>query len=56
MARNMPWQSWCSPSRAIASSWLPTYMTTLQCFRNHGVSLLAIPQDDEGLDAGILRV
>ena len=33
----------------------PTYMTTLQCFRNHGVSLLAIPQDDEGLDAGILR-
>ncbi len=32
----------------------PTYMTTLQCFRNHGVNLLAVPQDDQGLDTDYL--
>lgn len=39
--------------RIIVTS--PTYMTTLQTFRNHGLNLLAIPQDDEGLDAELLE-
>ena len=33
----------------------PTYMTTLQGFRNHGVNLLAIPQDEAGMNTDILE-
>lgn len=33
----------------------PTYMTTLQCFRSHGVNLLAIPQDGEGMRTDVLE-
>lgn len=33
----------------------PTYMTTLQCFRTHGVNFLPIPQDDEGMRADLLE-
>lgn len=33
----------------------PTYMTTLQNFRAHRLNFLAIPQDDEGMDAGVLE-
>lgn len=33
----------------------PTYMTTLQTFWNHGLNLLAIPQNGEGLDADLLE-
>jgi len=33
----------------------PTYMTTLQCFRNHGVDLLGIPMDGAGMRVDILE-
>ena len=33
----------------------PTYMTTLQCLRGHGVDLLVVPQDDEGIRTNILE-
>ncbi|MEM9027558.1 MAG: PLP-dependent aminotransferase family protein [Pseudomonadota bacterium] len=33
----------------------PTYMTTLQCLRGHDVSLMAIPQDDDGMITDILQ-
>jgi len=33
----------------------PTYMSTLQIFRNQGVSLLAVPQDDVGMRSDILE-
>jgi len=39
--------------RIIVTS--PTYMTTLQCMRTHGVSLLAIEQDDEGMRTDLLE-
>ena len=32
----------------------PTYMTTLQCLRGHGVHLLAIPQDEQGIRTDLL--
>lgn len=38
--------------RIIVSA--PTYMTTLQCMRTHGVDFLAIEQDEEGLRTDIL--
>ena len=34
--------------RIIVSA--PTYMTTLQCMRNHDVNFIAIPQDNEGMN------
>ncbi|MEX0347432.1 MAG: PLP-dependent aminotransferase family protein [Rhizobiaceae bacterium] len=33
----------------------PTYMTTLQCLRSHGLSFVAIPQDSEGMRTEILE-
>lgn len=33
----------------------PTYMTTLQCFRTHGVSFLTIAQDDAGMRDDLLE-
>jgi len=33
----------------------PTYMSTLQIFRNHGLNLLALPQDDDGLRTDVLE-
>lgn len=33
----------------------PTYMTTLQCLRSHGLSFVAMPQDDEGMRADLLE-
>lgn len=33
----------------------PTYMTTLQGFRNHGLNFLEIPQDEEGMRADLLE-
>tara|TARA_Y100001934_G_scaffold276319_1_gene372536 strand:+ start:846 stop:2006 length:1161 start_codon:yes stop_codon:yes gene_type:complete len=39
--------------RIIVSA--PTYMTTLQTFRNYGLNLLGVPQDVEGLDADLLE-
>jgi 2-aminoadipate transaminase len=39
--------------RIIVSA--PTYMTTLQCMRNHDVNFIAIPQDNEGMRTDILE-
>lgn len=33
----------------------PTYMTTLQCLRSHGLSFIAIPQDEDGLRTDLLE-
>lgn len=33
----------------------PTYMTTLQCFRTHGVNFLTIPQDGSGMQTDLLE-
>ena len=33
----------------------PTYMTTLQCLRQHGLNFVAIPQDDMGMRTDILQ-
>lgn len=33
----------------------PTYMTTLQCLRQHGLNFVAIPQDDDGMRTDILE-
>ena len=33
----------------------PTYMTTLQCFRTHGVNFLTVPQDDDGMITDLLE-
>lgn len=33
----------------------PTYMTTLQCLRSHGLSFVAVPQDEEGMRADLLE-
>ncbi len=33
----------------------PTYMTTLQCLRSHGLTFVSIPQDDEGMRSDILE-
>ena len=33
----------------------PTYMTTLQNFRAHGLNFLAIPQDGEGMETAVLE-
>lgn len=33
----------------------PTYMTTLQNFRHHGLNLMDIPQDEEGMRADLLE-
>ncbi|WP_305985582.1 PLP-dependent aminotransferase family protein [Roseibium sp. MMSF_3544] len=32
----------------------PTYMTTLQCLRSHGLTFVAIPQDKDGMRTDIL--
>ncbi len=33
----------------------PTYMTTLQCLRSHGLGFLALPQDGDGLRTDLLE-
>ena len=39
--------------RIIVSA--PTYMTTLQCMRNHDANFIKIPQDNEGMRTDILE-
>lgn len=39
--------------RIIVSA--PTYMTTLQSFRHHGLNLIDVPVDDDGLRADLLE-
>ena len=33
----------------------PTYMTTLQCLRGHGLNFVAVPQDEDGMRSDILE-
>lgn len=52
-ATELACRTFADPGDAVIVS-APTYMTTLQCFRNLGVNLIGIPQDDEGLSTDVL--